>query len=211
MTHEHYNNPGYGIQQPFQQPIQQEFIQAPGVAQSTADLSNLGFFEPILVFAAVFVILFALLMKTKLLGEQAHPWFNVLISFVFATIFTLSVSLREVVLISIPWFAVLLVALFLILVLVGLMGKTDDIVGKGLGWVFIILIALVFVFATAFVYFDDALPYLPGVNFGVGGEPELLFFFDWFYSANIFGTISFIVVAGVIGWILIKFPKIKDD
>lgn len=217
MTHSPYHTPGYEFvyQAPAEPIYQNPQISQPIIDQAPtqgADLSNLVFFEPILVFAAVFVILFAILMKTKLLGEQAHPWFNVLVSFVIATIFTLSINLREVVLLSIPWFAVLLIAMFLIMVLIGLIGKTEDYIGKGLGWAFIITILLIFAIATISVFSDEAIPYLPGPGFGVGAEsPETLFFFSWLYSPSVVGTVAFAAVAGFVSWVLIKFPKIKKD
>ena len=107
-----------------------------------ADVSSFVYFAPVLVFLVVFAIMVALLHKTKLLGENMY--LQIFFSFVIATIFITASSVKQLVLNVIPWFAVLLIALFLIMALLGFMGKTDIGKSRGLSWVFIILLILVF-------------------------------------------------------------------
>ena len=81
------------------------------------DISGLAYFMPIFGFLFIFVIVFALLDKTKILGGV--KWIDVLISFIVAIIFATMTSVREYVEQVTPWFVVLVVALFFILVIVG--------------------------------------------------------------------------------------------
>jgi len=183
----------------------QVIIDAGQAATSTADVSALAFLSPIFAFLAVFVIMFALLMKTKLLGDDSHPWINLFVSFIIGILFVAVSPLREFVLIVVPWFAILLLGIFFIMVLVGLMGKTDDVIGKGLAWFFIIILIGIFVVSGAFVFSDNIFPYLPGPDFGIDGDPETLVFFSWLYSPKVSGAILLLVLAGAVGFVLIKF------
>ena len=104
-------------------------------------------------FLLVFFIVFALLEKTKLLGENMFT--NLLIGFIVAIIFTTMSSAQEYVETITPWFAVLLVALFFILVLIGLsQQKIADIMKPGMVWVF--LVALILIFLISFLVKDKS-------------------------------------------------------
>ncbi|MCH7536198.1 MAG: hypothetical protein IH948_10745 [Bacteroidetes bacterium] len=167
-----------------------------------ADVSAIGFLGPILAFLVVVIIVFALLRKSKLLGGNA--WIDSFVSLFVGGIFVALAGATDVILSVTPWFAVLLMALFFIMILVGLIGKTD-IVGKGLGWVFIIVLLVIFVAATVNVYSGDVGHYLPGPFYGAGGDPQVLFFLDWLYSAPVVGAIVLLIAAAIVGTVLIKF------
>jgi hypothetical protein len=176
-----------------------------------ASVEGLTFFEPVLAFLTIFVIMFAVLMKTSLLGEQR--FIQLLISFVTATVFVLMENTRDLVLSVIPWFAVLLIALFFILMLIGFIGWSDfstTNAGKGLGWFFVILMFFSFLISGIKVFSSSLIPYLPGPYYGHGGNPEALYFFDWFYSANVIGAFWLVLIGGIVTWILVKGEKKKD-
>ena len=165
------------------------------------DVSAITYFAPILSFLIVFVLMFALLAKTKILGEE--KFIQLFVSFLIATIFVTAASVRQLVLDVIPWFAVFLVALFFILVLAGFVGK-GDLVGKKLGWFFIVLVIALFLISGIKIFSSTFAPYLPGSSYGLGGDTDVLFFTDWLYSARVLGAILLIGVAALVSWVLVK-------
>ena len=66
------------------------------------DISGVTYFEPILAFLVVFVVLYAVLAKTKILGED-NKFVNIFASFLVATIFVAAAGVREYVLTITPW------------------------------------------------------------------------------------------------------------
>jgi FtsH-binding integral membrane protein len=115
------------------------------------DVSGLSYFMPIFGFLFVFVIVYALLSKTKLLGESM--FINLLISFIIAVIFATISSAQEYVEAVTPWFVVLIIALFFILILIGLsQQKINDIMKPGFVWVFIVALILVFLISAVKVF-----------------------------------------------------------
>ncbi len=166
-----------------------------------ADVSAITYFAPILSFLIVFVLVFALLAKTKLLGEE--KFIQLFISFIIATVFVTAASVRQLVLDVIPWFAVFIVALFFILVLTGFMGKTD-IVGKGTGWFFIVLVIAAFIISGIKLFSSTFAPYLPGPSYGIGGDLDILYFTDWIYSSRVLGATLLLGVAALVSWVLVK-------
>jgi len=166
-----------------------------------ADVSAITYFAPILSFLMVFVLMFALLAKTKILGEE--KFIQLFISFLIATIFITAASVRQLVLDVIPWFAVFVVALFCILALAGFIGK-GDLIGKGVGWVFIILVIALFVISGVKIFSIAFTPYLPGPSYGTGGNSDILYFTDFIYSARFLGAALLLGVAALVSWVLVK-------
>jgi|TARA_Y100000310_G_scaffold192951_1_gene192877 hypothetical protein len=166
-----------------------------------ADVSAIAYFAPILSFLIVFVLMFALLTKTKVLGEE--KFIHLFVSFLIATIFVTAASVRQLVLDVVPWFAVFIVALFFILILSGFMGKSD-LIGKGVGWVFILLVIVLFVVSGIKIFSITFTPYLPGPSYGVGGDSNMLFFTDWIYSSRVLGAALLLGIAALVSWVLVK-------
>ena len=103
----------------------------------------------------------------------------------------------------IPWFAVFVVALFCILALAGFIGK-GDLIGKGVGWVFIILVIALFVISGVKIFSIAFTPYLPGPSYGTGGNSDILYFTDFIYSARFLGAALLLGVAALVSWVLVK-------
>ncbi len=117
----------------------------------TIDISGINYFMPIFGFLFVFVIVFALLAKTKILGE--NKFINVLISFIISIIFSTVSSMQNYVKSVIPWFAVLVIVLFFVLLIIGFsQQKIGDIMKPGIVWVFIIVLIAVFLVAAIKVF-----------------------------------------------------------
>jgi len=165
------------------------------------DVSAIAYFAPILSFLLVFVLMFALLAKTKILGEE--KFIQLFISFLIATIFITAASVRQLVLDVVPWFAVFTIALFFILVLAGFIGR-GDLVGKGAGWFFILLVIALFVISGIKLFATTFASYLPGPTYGFGGNTNIIYFTDWIYSSRVLGAALLLGVAAIVSWILVK-------
>ena len=151
------------------------------------DISGLSFFMPIFGFLFVFVIVYALLVKTKILGES--QFINLLISFIIAVIFATVSSVQDYVQMVTPWFVVLIIALFFILIIVGLsQNKITDIIGKKFVWVFIVALILVFLISATKVFSP------------VWGDVQ-----DFITNeGRVVGGIILLIVAALVAWAVTK-------
>ncbi len=162
-----------------------------------ADITFYTWFMPIFGFLFVFVIMYALLAKIKILGESQAV--NIFISLVIAVIFATVSSVRQYIQTVIPWFAVLIIALFFILMIVGLsQKKMEDFMKPGLGWFFIILLIIVFLIAAIKVFGSAVTQYLPGY------PPQNSKFKNFFFSDQFLGAFLLLVVAAVVSWVLTR-------
>ncbi len=182
-----------------------QVLRGAGNSAQTADVSSVTYFAPIVSFLIVFMVIFLLLRKTKVLGEN-NPFIDVFVSLLVAVVFVTAASVRQVVLNVVPWFAVLIMALFFILLIAGFIGKTD-MIGKGVGWGFVVLLIIIFLVAGIKVFAGTLGAYIPGPYYGSGGDQELYYFFDWFYSPRVIGAFLLVVAAVVTSFILVKFSK----
>ncbi len=171
------------------------------------DVSAFVYFLPILAFLVVFAIMLAVLNKTKLLGDNLY--IQLFFAFVISTIFVTATSVRQLVLNVLPWFAVLLIALFLLMVLIGFMGKTDAIMNKGVGWIFVVLLIITFLVSGVKVFSGTIGAYLPGSPTLGTGNPNLTNFFQWVYSPQVSGATILIIVAALVSWVLVKTGGMK--
>ena len=168
-------------------------------------LVGLAFFKPILAFLILFVVMFALLKKTKILGEET--FIQLLSSFIVATIFVTAGGVRELVLVSTQGFGVLLMAMFFILIFVGFLGgKSEEIIGKGIGWFFVVVMLLIFLIAGAKIFGGNLGAYIPGPHYG-NGNPNVIYLLDVLYSPSVMGTILFVIITGIVMFVLVKSGK----
>jgi len=155
------------------------------------DISGASYFMPILSLVFVFVIVYALLLKTKLLGDSVA--INLIISFIVSVIFAVFVGTREYVETVTPWFVVLIIALFFILVIVGFSGiKSGEIIKPGFVWVFIILLIGVFILAAISVFPSS-----------VGNAWDSLSNFV-IENGRISGAVILLIIAGLVAWVIVK-------
>ena len=162
------------------------------------DISWISYFAPILAFLVVFVILFALLNRTKLIGENA--WVQLFVSFLVATIFVSGAGVRDYVLTITPWFAMLIVSLFFVLFIIGFVGKPAEFMQKGIGVSFVAVLTVILL-VSGFIVFSDVLgPYLPGSPAG-----------DLIYTSRVFGALLLLVICAVVSWVLVASAKDKKE
>lgn len=151
------------------------------------DISGLNYFMPLFGFLFVFVIVLALLIKTKILGD--NKFINILVGFIIAIIFATMTSVRGYVQAVTPWFAVLVIALFFILVIVGLsQQKIEDFVKPWFVWVFVIVLILIFLISAIKVFpftFSDITDFITT-------------------EARIVGAVILLIVAALAAWVIAK-------
>tara|TARA_Y100000034_G_scaffold103395_1_gene128899 strand:+ start:1361 stop:1879 length:519 start_codon:yes stop_codon:yes gene_type:complete len=169
---------------------------------AAVDISPIGALAPVAAFLIVVAVSFSVFIKTKLMGDNA--WVQLFVSFVIGALFVGAAGAVQLVQTIVPWFAVLLVSFFLLLALMGFLGKDMNFASKGAGVVFIVLLGIVFLFSAFSVYSNTLVNYLPGPGFGAGGDEGVLFFLDWLYSPRVLGTVILVLVSAVASWVLVK-------
>ncbi len=171
-----------------------------------ADVSAFTYFAPLLSFLLVLTLMSVLIYRTKVLGENL--WLTIFISFIIATVFVSAASVRQVVLDVVPWFVILVMSAFFMFVLIKFVGgKTDDVFGKHMGWVFVVAVIVLFLVAAIKVFSSVFAPYLPGPYFGYGGDPQLLWFLSWLYSPPVFGAIFILVIGAIVSFFIARAMK----
>ncbi len=165
------------------------------------DITGIYFFIPVFSFLFVFFIVYAILVKTKVLGESA--WVNIFISFIMAIIFLSFSSLELYVQMIVPWFIVLVVCVFLVMLLGGFAsGKMSDVISnKAFGWAVIILLIVIFLLAAVKVFNPIFHPDL-GVTSGEG--TSMLEQIRDAAGGKFLGTFILIVVAAAVSWVLTR-------
>jgi Na+/proline symporter len=170
-----------------------------------ADISGISYFLPIITFLVVFVVIFALLAKTKILGESL--FIQLFISFLLSTVFISASAPRDYVQAIIPWFAVILISLFVLMMIIGFAsGKSDDGMNKTLGTISVVLLAIVLAVSAYFAFSGYISPYLPGGS-ASGANPQVLQFTNWIYSSRVAGAVLLVIAAAVVSWVLVKTAK----
>ena len=140
---------------------------------------------PLLTFLVVFILVFAVLNRTKVIE---NAFMQLLIAFLLSTIFITAAGAREYVEAVTPWFAVLLVCLFFIMAIMGFIGKDVDFMKKGVGGAFVAILIIAFVISGILIFSTGLRPY-----FGL-----------FFSSPRLYSAILLLVIAGVVGWALMK-------
>lgn len=157
-----------------------------GIKQNMIDLTGVNYILPIATFVLVLVVVFAVLKKTGILGD--NNFINAMVALVFGIIIISFSEVRSYLELVSPWFVVLVVLMFFVLFLGGFMLAKDitKIARPGLAWVFIALLAIAFI----------AIGYS---HFGVRCDPLFLSIKNWLFRRDVSGSIILGVVALVVG------------
>ncbi len=162
------------------------------------DISGLNFFMPVFSFLFVFIIIYALLAKSKVIGES--KFVLLLISFIVAVIFMSFSSLELYVQTVIPWVVVLTIFTLFVLML-GMFSSKNWIPKSWLGWVIIGILVLIFLISAIKVFNPVFHPDL-GITSGEG--TSLLEQVGSYMGGGFLGSILLIVIAIVVAWIITK-------
>ncbi len=127
------------------------------------DIGLAQHFAPIFPILFVFVVVFALLEKSKILGE--NKGLNSLIALSVAIMLLFVPGLIQVINIMAPWFVVLFILVLLFLLLLMTMGTKWDSIAKVAGswgtihWFMLVIAIIIFVGSLSAVYGKALLPY----------------------------------------------------
>lgn len=164
-------------------------------------LENLGLLDVLLPFLLIFTITFAVLQKSKILGEKSHR-FNSLVSFVLAMSAIIPHVIGrgpDVVVIinkALPNVSLLMIAFMMMLLLVGVFGHDINIAGTGLeGWVVIVSIIVV------------GYTFLASANV-FGSPPPWL---DWLFDPETKSILIAVLIFGIIVSFITKEEKPYDE
>ncbi len=171
---------------------------------ATIDVSGIQYFIPLIGFLLIFIVVYAVLNRTKVFE---NTWLELFISFLVSTFFISSFGSLEYLQAIVPWFAILLVSLFFILVLTGFIGDSNAL-KKTIGQIFVYVLLLVFVIAAFFVFSSLISPYLPGGS-QTGANPDVLKLTSWLFESKTAGAFWLIVVSALVSWILVSTGKKK--
>lgn len=164
------------------------------------DISGIYFFMPVFSFLFVFVIIYAILAKTRLLGDSQFA--NVLVGLMMSIIFMSFSSIDLYVRTIIPWFIVLFVMVFLILLITGLSNKDiSKVIGSKFAWVVISILVVVFLIAAIKVFnpiFHPDLIITSGDGAGVVSQLREYLDSRWV------GGILLVIVAIAVSYVLTK-------
>lgn len=149
------------------------------------DLSGIGAFVPVLGFLLVFAVVYALLAKTKVLGD--NKFISLLVSLCVAIIFLVSSTVIEVVKNITPWVAVFAVMLVFAVVLIGVVLSNkamEDVFTTAFGWFILLMVIGFFVVSGAMVFSK------------IYGMPE------WTSQPQVLGGVILGVVAIFAAWLM---------
>ena len=149
-----------------------------------------GYFMPIFAFLLVFIVVYAILFKTKVLGESAAVM--LFVSFILAIFFIAEASLVDFLKVSSAWFSTIIVLVFFVILLLAFLPgeKPLDFLIKGnwFSWVLLAGIVALFIFSSAYVF-------QWGINWtSVEKETSK----DWF------GMVLLLIVAGIVSFVLTR-------
>jgi len=165
-------------------------------------LDAYGITDIIVPFLLIFTILFAVLQKLKIFGDQSKK-FNVIIALAIAFLSVIphatgryqQFNIVEVINTSLPQIGLILIGLVLLMVLVGLVAGKDT----GTNSVILGMAGLLAVILLLVVFWRALFPY---------SSPYWLSFMD---NPGFQAFLVIILVFGLIVWFVTKEPKKKDD
>ncbi len=150
------------------------------------DLSGVAGHIELFGFLLIFLVTYALLAKTKVLGE--NQFLHLLISFTVAIIFVVVPPATKFVTSTLPWAAVFFVVLTLILATAALVhGKLEDVMKPAVAWAFVGALLLVLLISAIH-------------TFGYVFQPSK----QWFAQPQVYTAILLFVIAGIAAFILAK-------
>ena len=162
------------------------------------DISGLNFFMPVFSFLLVFVIVYALLAKFKIIGES--KWILVFVSFIVAIIFMSFSSLKLYVESIIPWFVVLLIIVFLVLIM-GFFTSKDWVPKSWFAWIFIIILIIIFLISAIRVFNPV---FHPDLGIASGQGTSMLEQVGEYLDGGFLGSVILLIIAGIVAWVITR-------
>jgi hypothetical protein len=157
---------------------------------SMIDLSGITYVLPLISFVFAFVLMFAVLKKTEVLGDNG--FIQALIALVLSIIFISLTNVRGFVELLTPWFVVLvIIAFFGAFLVFFFIKKPEEIFSKGFGIGALVVLGVVVI-------------YLWFKFFHVAHNHDYLEIKDWIFCKDNAGSLWLAIVALVVGIFLVK-------
>jgi len=165
------------------------------------DVSGLNFFMPVFAFLFVFVVIYAILLKSRVFGDIPFAYFltSLVVSVIFMSFSSLELYVRTLV----PWFVVLFIVVFLVLMIAGFSTKSlDKIMTSKFAWVVVTILVIIFLIAAIKVFNPIFHPDLI-ISSGEGTSmmDQLRGFFS---SSKVAGSVLLLVIAAVVAFVISK-------
>ncbi|MBR9705560.1 hypothetical protein GOV14_00855 [Candidatus Pacearchaeota archaeon] len=166
------------------------------------NLSGFNFFMPLFSFFFVFIVVYALFAKTKLLSES--KFVHLLISFIMSIVFMSFSSMELYIRTILPWFVVLFIVAFLVLTVAAFSTKDwDKIMSPVFAWIFVAVLVIIFLIAAIKVFnpvFHPDLVVSGGDgSSGIAGQLKA-----FFIQSKVAGSVLLIITAVLVSWIITK-------
>jgi hypothetical protein len=153
-------------------------------------VSAINYFLPIFAFLLVFIVVYALLKKTEVLGGNEPVM--IFVSLILASFFIVEASLVDFIKLSTSWISVLIIVVFFVILIIGFLPGKEPLgfLSKGNWFAWVVLIALVVIFILSFGYiFHWTLQWY---------EVKTWFSTEWF------GFILLLIIAAVVAAVIKK-------
>jgi hypothetical protein len=148
---------------------------------------------PIMAFLLVFLVTYALLAKTKILG--GNSFLHIFVSFIMAIVFIVSPSATGFTILATPWIAVTLVMIFFVLVLFAFVhGNIEDVVKSPIVTIILVAVILIIFIVAAVNAFG---PFFLQTEEKTG-------LIGFLISPTILGGIILLIIAAIASWVLTK-------
>lgn len=156
-------------------------------------LAAISTIMPVISFLFIFILIYALLVKTKILGGD-NNWVPLFLSLIIASFFIVNVDLVEFTQMNVSWFVVFIVCLFMILLMLAFVGDKATkffVEEKSFAGVLVAIVVIMFVVSSSYTF-----------NWAINFDTiESWFDNDWA------GMILLIVIAGFVSLVLTKKNK----
>ncbi|MGC9309437.1 MAG: hypothetical protein ACP5D2_01955 [Candidatus Nanoarchaeia archaeon] len=152
-----------------------------------ASIELINYFLPIFSFLLVFIVIYALLVKTEVLG--GNKGIMIFISLILASFFIVHASLVDFVVFGSAWFMVIVLIIFMAFLLLAFTtGKLDWFQKSWFAWILLGLIIGFFIIISAFTF-----------NWAVDWGKA----YDWLFT-DWFGFILLLIIGGIVSWIITR-------
>jgi hypothetical protein len=156
----------------------------------------LGYIMPLLAFFFVFLLTYALLDKTRILGD--HKAINWTLSVILAIFFVFTPLATKFTALTVPWVIIFIIIVFLMLLVISFVrGKIDDIVDSKVISLIIVAVILIIFIVSALNVFG------PIVSQGAF-SPEAQTAVDYVSQPQFIAMVIILIVAGILSWQVTK-------
>ncbi len=152
------------------------------------DIGFIGYFLPIFSFLLVFIVIYAILQKTQILGENSTV--SLFISFIMASFFIVEVQLVDFVAFTSSWFAVFVILLFFLFIALAFVPGDDSLAflsaKNWFSWVLLAFIIIFFIITSSYIF-----SWVVNWDYLLSGTDS-----EWF------GFVLLLVIGGVVSFVL---------